>query len=160
MVILRFVIERIIRYSYYAFILFGIVTALLSGFADTVQYGRYVKAQDEWIVEAESSGEDYIPVDYTPNLITGIAAFLMFIGASALAVMFLMKQVNGITHIVLIATASLSALILLLPRPPVGTGTESMKEVYAFLTLLGIIDIIFFRSHAPLISGKQADQVS
>ncbi|MCD4847626.1 MAG: hypothetical protein K8R76_05505 [Candidatus Aegiribacteria sp.] len=156
MVILRFVIEGIIRYSYYAFILFSIVTALLSGFADTVQYGRYVKAQDEWIVEAESSGEEYTAVDYTPNLITGIAAFLMFIGASALAVMFLMKRVTGITHIILIVTAALSAFIFLLPRPPVGTGTESMKEVYAFLTLLGIIDLIFFRSHAPSISGDPA----
>lgn len=156
--ILRFVIQMMIRYSYHAFILFGIVTALLSGFADTVQYGRSVKARDERILEAESAGEEYIAIDYVPNLITGIAAFLMFIGASALAVMFLMKRVTGITHIVLVVTAALSAFIFLLPRPPIGTGTESMKEVYAFLTLLGIIDIIFFRSHAPSISGKQPGQ--
>ncbi|MCK4671915.1 MAG: hypothetical protein KAT47_05165 [Candidatus Aegiribacteria sp.] len=158
MVILRFVIQTIIRYSYYAFILFAIVTALPSGFTDTVYYGRYVKAQNERILEAESSEEEYVPVDYVPNLITGIAAFLMFIGASALAVMFMMKRVTGITHIILIVTAALSALIFLLPRPPIGTGTESMKEVFAFLTLLGIIDIIFFRSHAPLISGRPAEQ--
>ena len=158
MVILRFVIQSMIRHSYYAFILFAVVTALLSGFADTVHYGRHVKTQDERITEAESAGEEYTAVNYIPNLITGIAAFLMFIGASVLAVMFMMKRVTGITHIVLIVTAALSALIFLLPRPPIGTGTETMKEVYAFLTLLGIIDIIFFRSYAPLISGIPAEQ--
>lgn len=158
MVILRFVIQMMIRYSYYAFILFAIVTALLSGFADTVQYGRYVKAQDEWIVEAESSGEECVSVDYTPNLITGIAAFLMFIGASALAVMFITKRVTGITHVVFIVTVALSAFIFLLPRPPIGTGTEAMREVFAFLTLLGIIGLVFFRSHAPSISVRQAEQ--
>ena len=156
--ILRFVIQAMIRYLYYAFILIAVPAALLSGFADTVSYGRYLKAQDERIAEAESAGEEYSAVDYVPNLITGIAAFLMFIGASALAVMFMMKQVTGITHIVLIITASLSALIFLLPRPPIGTGTESMKEVYAFLTLLGIMGVIFFRSHAPLISGRPPEQ--
>ena len=136
-----------VHWSFYAFILFSLVVSLCSGFVDVVYHSRRTAAQEEWIREAEAEGEEFTEVNYTPNLITGIAAFVMFGVSSILVVFFFMKKFNVRTHILLIAATALATFIFLLPRPPVGTGTEGMKEVFAYLMFLGIIDSSLYRTY-------------
>jgi len=40
----------------------------------------------------------------------------------------------------------LASFIFFLPRPPIGTGTGGMKEVFAYLMVLGIINSFLFRT--------------
>jgi uncharacterized membrane protein len=146
---LRPLLAATVRYSLYAFVVFSLVVSLLSGFADVVTRARCVSAQREWVLEAEAEGEAFSEVNYTPNLITGISAFLMFGVTSVLAVRFFRKRFDCGTHILVIAVTALAALIFFLPRPPVGTGTERMKEVFAYLMLLGIINSSLYRTFFP-----------
>ena len=39
---------KLVGYTYYAFIVVALLTSLLGGISDTVQYSRCVEAQDEW----------------------------------------------------------------------------------------------------------------
>jgi len=136
---------KLAGYTYYAFILVALLTSLLGGISDTVQYSRCLKAQDEWALEAAIEGEEFTMVDYTPNLLTGLACFLMFSCVVILTVLFLRKQRTVVTFLLFMTATALSAFIMLLPRAPIGTGTAGMQEVFAFLTILGIIDTVLFR---------------
>lgn len=147
MELLRALITGMVRYSLYAFIIFSLVVSLLSGIADLTYYSRRTAAQDEWIREADAEGEEFIEVDYTPNMLTGVAAFVMFAVSSVLAVFFLRKKFRAGTHVLLIAVTGFAAFIFFLPRPPLGTGTEGMKEVFAYLMVLGIIDSALYRTY-------------
>ncbi|MCK4806084.1 MAG: hypothetical protein KAT09_00485 [Candidatus Aegiribacteria sp.] len=144
---IRAIFTVMVQYSFYVFILFSLVVSLLSGFSDVIYHSRRTAAQEEWMREAEAEREEYIEVDYTPNLVTGIAAFVMFAVSSVLAVSFFMKKLNVSTHVLLIAVTVLAAFIFFLPRPPIGTGTEKMKEVFAYLMFLGIIDSSLYRTY-------------
>lgn len=155
MLFLRIISAALMKYVFYGFILFSVVVSLISGFADTIYYSRQVQTQEQWIQEARSEGEEFIPVDYTPNLLTGIAAFLMFAGTSTIAVMFLTGKFSGITHGFIIASTALAVFILLLPRPAIGTNSGTMKEVFAFLMILGIISSVLFRDNYLSGDGKK-----
>jgi len=136
---------KLVGYTYYAFIVVALLTSLLGGISDTVQYSRCVEAQDEWASEAADEGEEFAMMDYTPNLLTGLANFLMFSCAVILSLLFLRNRHTAATFLLFMATTALSAFIMLLPRAPIGTGTSGMQEVFAFLTVLGIIDTVLFR---------------
>lgn len=151
----RVLFAVMVRYLFYAFILFSLVVSLLSGFSDVIYSSRHTVAQEEWMRDAEEEGEEFIEVDYTPNLVTGIAAFVMFAVSSVLAVFFFMKKFNVNTHILLMAATTLAAFIFFLPRPPIGTGTEGMKEVYSYLMFLGIFDSSLYRKY--LLKSDHAD---
>lgn len=144
---IRSLFAVMVRYSLYAFIVFSLVVSLLSGIADVTYHSRRTAAQEEWILEADAEGEEFIEVDYTPNMITGMAAFVMFAVSSVLAVFFFMKKFEAGTHVLLIAVTGLAAFIFFLPRPPLGTGTEGMKEVFAYLMFLGLMVSSLYRSY-------------
>jgi len=156
---LQALVRGMVFYSFHAFILFSLVISICSGFADVTFYSRRVASQEEWMREAIEKGEDFVEIDYTPNLITGIASFVMFAVSTVTAIFFFMKKFDSRIHILIIAVTVLAAFIFFLPRPPLGTGTENMKEVFAFLMLLGIIDSSLFNTYIRKDSSQDEPSV-
>ncbi len=155
MSIIRALFSIMVRYSFYAFILFTLVVSLISGFSDIIYHSRRTAAQEVWMREAEDAGEEFIEVNYTPNLVTGIAAFVMFAVSSVLAIFFILKKYDVPAHVLLMAVTALAVFIFFLPRPAIGTGTEGMKEVFAYLMLLGIVNSSLYRTY--LMRSNQLD---
>ena len=146
MELLRSLLAGSIRFSLYTFLVFSLVVSLFSGFADIVHYSRNTSDRNERALEATDDDEEFIGQDFTPLLITGITAFLMFAAASVLTVRFFRKIFDTKTHILIVFLTILASFIFFLPRPPVGTGTDGMKEVFSYLMVLGIINSALYRT--------------
>ncbi len=140
----------------YAFAVFCVVVSLISGIADIIYHSRRTAAQEEWAAEAAADGEEFHRVDYTPNLIAGLACLILFGVSSVMAVMIFTRRFGVPTHILVISAAILAGFIRFLPRPPLGTGTDSMAEVFAYLMLLGVFESALYRSYV-FGPGREAE---
>jgi hypothetical protein len=151
---IRAILAGGILYMLYAFAVFCVVVSLISGISDVVYHSRRIAAQEQWEAEAAARGEEFRRVDYTPYLVTGLASFALF-GVSAVMAVMLFRQRYGMsTHILVMSATLLAGFILLLPRPPLGTGTEGMRQVFAYLTLLGVFESALYRTY---VSGFVGD---
>mgnify|MGYP001164389218 FL=1 len=148
---MRGLVREIIRagvfFMLFAFALSTVVVSLVSGIADLVYHSRRTAAEEEWAAEALASGEEFQKVDYTPNLLTGIASLVLFAGSAALQVLVFMKRLGTATHALLASATLIAAFIFFLPRPPLGTGTDHMRDVFAYLMLLGVFETALFRTY-------------
>jgi hypothetical protein len=147
----EFIAAQMVTYTFAAFIIFTTVVSLLGGISDTVYAMRAEAAQDRWAREAEDRGEDCVREDYTANTTVGAAQFVL-LACTVLLGIRLLKRKTGRTGFILLAAATMiSAFVFLYPRAAIGTASGRMPEIYAFLTLLGIVDLCtyhgFLRQH-------------
>lgn len=144
---IREIIRAGVLFMLFVFALSTVVVSLVSGIADIVYHSRRTAAEEVWAAEALVSGEEFQKVDYTPNLLTGIASLVLFAVSTALLVLLFMKRSGAATHALLAAATLLAAFIFFLPRPPLGTGTDHMREVFAYLMLLGFFETALYRTY-------------
>lgn len=138
----------------YAFAVFCVVVSLISGIADVVYHSRRIEAQERWIAEAAEKGEPFDPVDYTPNLVTGLVSFALFGVSMVLTVLVFRQRYGTATLAVTVCCTLLAGFVLLLPRPAIGTGTTNMRAVFAYLTILGAFESALFRTYIPTAAGS------
>lgn len=146
--VLRAILAGGILFMLYAFAVFCVVVCLIGGISDLVFQSRKVAAEEAWAAESAAEGREFTRTDYTANLVTGFACLAVFPLASLLLVMMFRRRFGNGMHIVLVAVTLLLLFILLLPRPELGTGTAKMKEVFAYLALLGVFESALFRTYA------------
>ena len=143
-----------VLYMLYAFAVFCVVVSLISGIADVIYHSRRIETQESWMAEAAEKGEPFDPVDYTPNLVAGLASFALLGVSSVLTVMIFRQRFGTATHAIMICCTLLAGFVLLLPRPAIGTGTENMRTVFAYITILGVFESALFRTYIPIATGS------
>lgn len=153
---IREIIAGGILYMLYAFAVFCVVVSLIGGVADIIYHSRRTAAQEEWVAEAAAEGEEFQRIDYAPNLMAGLACLILFAVSSLMAVMIFARRFGILTHILVICSAVLAGFIRFLPRPPLGTGTDGMAEVFAYLMLLGVFESALYRSYVFGL-GREAE---
>lgn len=144
---IRGILAAGVMYMVYVFAVFCVVVALIGGIADIIYHDRKVKAQDRWTAEAEAAGEEFFPVDYTPNLVTGLVSLALFGVSVVMLVRLFMRRFDRLTHAFVIAATALAGFIYFIPRIPLGTGTDHMLEAYAYLALLGLFESVLYGTY-------------
>jgi hypothetical protein len=139
--IAAFFVNHLLVYSFTAFILFTIMVSLIGGICDTVYASQAKAAEDRWALEAAGQGEIFVRGDYTANVVTGAVQFVLFACTVLLGIRLFGRKTGRIGFTLLAVATAITAFVFLLPRAPIGTASNRMKEIYAFLTLLGIVDL-------------------
>jgi H+/Cl- antiporter ClcA len=124
----------------YALILSSFVVGLAGGIADIIYHSRAIDSRQQ-------ADESHDAPDFTPNLISGILCILMSSVTVMLGVRMFGQRMDLFSHVLLIILTVLAAAVLLLPRPSMGTSTEGMKQVFGYLTLLGVLESALYGTY-------------
>lgn len=139
--VVGFLAVKALVYTLSAFLVFTTVVSLAGGISDTVFASRAEEAQDRWERAAAERGESWEREHFTANIITGIAQLLLFVCTVTLGILMIRKRTGRSGLVLLWAATALCAFVVLMPRAAIGTASGSMREIYAFLTVLGLIDL-------------------